>query len=678
MASNTATSAGAAEQGVPDIPRRRFWFIIGALLLGMTLASLDQTIVATALPTIVGDLGGLSHLSWVVTAYLLASTASTPLWGKLGDMYGRKIFFLAAIVIFLLGSILAGLSQSMIELILFRAIQGLGGGGLMVGAQSIIGDVVSPRDRGRYQGFFGAVFGVTSILGPLLGGFFVDQLTWRWVFYINLPLGAVALVVTAIVLPGRLSHVARVIDYLGTILLAAAVTALILLTSLGGTTYKWGSIQIFGLGVAAAILLVVFAFVEQRAAEPILPLRLFRNKVFATTSAIGFVVGFAMFGAITYLPQFLQIVKGVDPTISGLRLLPMMAGLLITSIGSGLLISRWGRYKVFPVAGTAIMTVGMFLLSRMDVDTGFLASSLAMFVLGIGLGSVMQVLVIAVQNAVKYEDLGVATAGATFFRSIGGSFGVAVFGAIFSNQLGGNLAKYLSGIQLPPGFSGTAGASPKQLSLLPAAVHAGYIQAFASSLQTVFLVAVPIAFVAFLLTWLLPELKLRETTRAVDATETYAMPCDRTSLQEVERALEVLARRENFGKIYTNLAARTGLAVEPRACWLLFRLDNHPPREMAQLAADVGLPASETSALVGQLNGHGLVTVGPGGHGKHVAGEGLIQLSPAGTAAVDALVAARRDALEEMLDGWSPEEHPEIARSLDKLASQMLTDVKFS
>jgi EmrB/QacA subfamily drug resistance transporter len=522
----TLSSTTTAKPTPSAVSGRRLWLIIGALMTGMLLAALDQTIVATALPTIVGDLGGASHLSWVVTAYLLASTASTPLWGKLGDMYGRKRFFQAAIVIFLSGSALAGISQSLVQLIGFRALQGLGGGGLIIGAQTIIGDVVAPRNRGRYQGIFGAVFGVTSVLGPLIGGLFVDNLSWRWVFYVNLPIGAIALLVTSAVLPGALSRVHHVIDYLGTVLVALAATSLVLLTSLGGTTYAWGSAPIVFLGVVGVVLIVLFVLAERRAAEPVLPLSLFSNRVFSVTGAIGFVVGFAMFGALTFLPLYLQVVKGVNPTVSGLRLFPLMAGLLMTSIGSGFLISRWGRYKVFPILGTAITTAGLFLLSRMGASTSTVASSLSMFVLGIGLGGVIQVLIIAVQSAVDYKDLGTATAGATFFRSMGGSFGTAVFGAIFANVLTANLAKHLIGVRLPGGVTG-ASVSPQALARLPMTAHSAFTDAYAHSLQTVFLIAVPIAAVAFLLAWLLPEIELRRTTAAVDVDETPAMSTQR-------------------------------------------------------------------------------------------------------------------------------------------------------
>lgn len=665
----THTEDSPAEAGMD---RQRVLLIIGALLLGMLLAALDQTIVATALPTIAGDLHGLSQLSWVVTAYILASTASTPLWGKLGDLYGRKLFFEASIVIFLVGSILSGLATSMIMLIAFRALQGIGGGGLMIGAQAIVGDVVSPRDRGRYQGIFGAVFGVTSVIGPLLGGFFVENLSWRWVFYINLPVGAVALAVTAAVLPSTKARVSHVIDYAGTLLLAGAATSLVLLTTLGGVTFAWSSAPIWGLGIAGIVLLLAFVAVERRAAEPVLPLRLFANRVFSASSAIGFVVGFAMFGAITYLPQYMQVVRGASPTGSGLQLLPLMAGLLLTSMGSGILISRWGRYKVFPIAGTAVMTLGMYLLSLMTVGTTTFAYSAYMFVLGVGIGAVMQVLVIAVQNVVSYRDLGVATSGVTFFRSIGGSFGTAVFGAIFANRLTVELRHYLAGTGLPPGFSAKAGASPAVLDRLPPPVHSGFIHAYAGSLHTVFLWGVPISAVAFLLTWLLKEVPLRQVAGAPDQAQSLAptsMPSTADSADEVVRVLSLLARREDRSRVYTELAADAGLHLDPASTWALCRLDGRSEVSYAWLDQRFGLDADEITRFFRPLRDAGLIELVPPDGQPSIA-----RLTPDGLVAIERLVAARRARLTERLGNWSDESDARLASKLTELARDLLAD----
>jgi EmrB/QacA subfamily drug resistance transporter len=499
----------APQNGGDMLSGRALTTVFAALMLGMFLAALDQTIVSTALPTIVGDLGGLNHLSWVVTSYLLASTVSTPIYGKLGDMYGRKPVFLAAIIIFLVGSMLAGLSQSMGELIAFRFLQGAGAGGLMVSAQAIIADIVPPRQRGRYMGLIGSVFAVASVAGPLLGGFFVDQISWRWVFYVNLPIGVLAILIVVFKLDLHTPQMRHRIDYLGAALLSGGVGALILLTTWGGTQYAWGSPVILALGVAGIVLLCAFVWQERRAAEPIVPLELFRSRVFNVSSAMGATIGMAMFGAIIFIPLYLQLVYGLSATASGLRMLPLMIGLLVAAVASGRLISRIGRYKVFPIAGTATLVVGMFLLSRLGLGTAPWLASVYMLVVGVGIGLVMQVLVLVVQNDAKPENIGVATSTATFFRSMGGSFGVAIFGAIFAARLSDQLAGFPhavverlgSGVQL----------SPAEADRLPPAIHADFLDAFAHSLHGVFLWGMAIAIIPFMLSWLLEEKPLRTT-----------------------------------------------------------------------------------------------------------------------------------------------------------------------
>jgi EmrB/QacA subfamily drug resistance transporter len=497
--------------GAPALSHKQILTILSGLMLGMLLAALDQTIVSTAMPSIVGDLHGLNHIAWVTTAYLLAATVTTPIWGKLGDLYGRKYLFQASIVLFLVGSALAGLSQSMVQLIAFRAIQGLGGGGLMVLAQASIADVVPPRDRGKYQGYFGAVFGLSSVLGPLIGGFFTDTLSWRWVFYVNVPIGVVALVVTTAVLPNTIAKVKPVIDYVGFALLTTAVSGLVLVTTWGGAQYAWGSPVIVWLSVGTVLLGAVFVLSQRRSPEPVLPLRLFRNRTFTIASAVSFIIGLAMFGSIIYLPLYLQLVSGASATNSGLLMLPLMAGLLVASIVSGQLITKTGHYRPYPIVGTALAAVGMYLLSRLEAHSPRLEASAFMVVLGAGIGLVMQVMVLATQNTVDRTDLGVATATVSFFRSVGGSVGVAVFGAIFTSRLAANLTHAFG--HAP---AGSTRGSLQAIRALPAAAQQLYKVAFSDALTAVFLLAVPAVLLAFALSWLLQETPLRSAQPAAE------------------------------------------------------------------------------------------------------------------------------------------------------------------
>ncbi|MFJ9975933.1 MDR family MFS transporter [Streptomyces cyaneofuscatus] len=644
--------------------RRTVLVAIGALLLGMLLAALDQTIVSTALPTIVSELGGLDHLSWVVTAYLLAATAATPLWGKLGDQYGRKKLFQTAIVIFLIGSGLCGMAQNMPQLIGFRALQGLGGGGLMVLSMAIVGDIVTPRERGKYQGLFGAVFGVTSVLGPLLGGFFTETLSWRWVFYINLPIGVVALLVIAAVLHIPVHREKHTIDYLGTFLIASVATCLILVASLGGTTWAWGSVQIIALAVLAVVLLIAFVAVERRAAEPVLPLKLFRIRTFSLVAVISFIVGFAMFGAMTYLPTFLQVVHGITPTMSGVHMLPMVLGMLLTSTGSGQLVSRTGRWKIFPLAGTALTAAGLLLLHRLSPASSTWEMSLSFFVFGAGLGLVMQVLVLVVQNAVSYRDLGVATSGATFFRSIGASFGVAIFGTVFTNRLTGQLDSALAGRSLPPGVDAERlAADPRSIQMLPADLRPSILDAYSTSITDVFLYAAPVVLIAFVLAWFLREDKLRGSVTAPDTSQTLASnPVERSSYDECARALSVLATREGRREIYEKITARAGYDLLPAASWLLLRIKRHGTVEPARLAEVTPVPLRVITEAARQVEGRGLARR-----------EGLqMILTESGAEAVVRLSQAREDSLAELLgDWWGPERPTDLVKLVAELTAEV-------
>ncbi|MFI9610553.1 DHA2 family efflux MFS transporter permease subunit [Streptomyces sp. NPDC052023] len=637
---------------------------IGALLLGMLLASLDQTIVATALPTIVSELGGLQHLSWVVTAYLLASTAATPLWGKLGDQYGRKRLFQIAVVIFLIGSALCGIAQNMPQLIAYRGIQGLGGGGLIVLSMAMAGDLVPPRDRGRYQGLFGAVFGASSVLGPLLGGVFTEHLSWRWVFYVNLPVGVVALVVIATVLHLPRTVTKHVIDYLGTFLIAAVATCLVLVASLGGTTWGWGSAQIVGLLVLAAVLAVGFVAAERRAAEPVLPLRLFRVRTFSLAAAISLIIGFAMFGAMTYLPTFLQVVQGVSPTWSGVHLLPMVLGLLLASTGSGQIVSRTGRWKVFPVAGTFVTTLGLLLLHHLDEHSSDAVISGTFFVFGFGLGLVMQVLVLIVQNAVPYEDLGVATSGATFFRSIGAAFGVAVFGSLFAGRLGEQLASAFRGVPLPPGVSvESLAADSRGIAALPGELRARALGAYSSAITDVFLYSAPVAFVAFVLAWFLKEDRLRVSVTAPDVSETLASnPVERSSYDEVCRALSVLGTREGRHEVYRKISVRAGYDLVPAASWLLLRIKRYGRVEPGVLAERSSVPLGVIRDGARQVEERRLAVR-----------EGLdLVLTEQGRVVAERLASAREESLAELLgDWWGPERPTDLVQLVRELNEEL-------
>jgi EmrB/QacA subfamily drug resistance transporter len=649
----------------------------GTILLGMLLAALDQTIVSTALPTIVADLGGAGHLSWVVTAYLLAETVATVLAGKFGDLYGRKLVFQVSCAVFVIGSFFCGFAQDMGWLIGMRVVQGIGGGGLTVTASALIADIIPLRDRGRYQGALGAVFGVTTVVGPLLGGWFTDNLSWRWAFYVNVPIAVVVIAVAFRTLPSVRAAGRPVIDYLGIVLISLGATGLTLATSWGGSTYPWGSAVIIGLFAGSLLALAVFVLVELRAPEPMLPMRLFREPVFAVTTMISFVVGFAMLGALTYLPTYLQYVQGIDATSSGVRTLPMVAGLLVTSILAGNTVSRTGRYKPFPIAGGAVMAVGMFLLSRLDQHTSVLVSSLAMLVLGAGIGLCMQVLTIIVQSTVDYRDLGVATSGVTFFRTMGSSFGVAVFGTVYTGSLAANLA---SARAANPGSAAAAASSPAALHALPAAQAAPIVNAYAETVRTLFGAGIPVALLALVLGLFLKQVPLRGAARAgaTDVGGGFAMPDGRSSRQQLEVAVARVLRAEGPGAAPGILAAaHTTLDLAEMWCvqQVHVRLRITGEAGLTTIAEQVRVPGAVLWPAFAR-------TIAAG----YLRSDGeRMWLTPAGDREMRKVTASVLAWLTGKLAGWAGDDrvggspsHAELHTALESLARRLLLEDGFA
>jgi EmrB/QacA subfamily drug resistance transporter len=568
----------AAQPAPPVLDDRRRNVVFVTIMLGMLLAALDQTIVGTALPTIVADLGGAAHMSWVATAYLLAETVATALAGKFGDLFGRKLVFQLSTVIFITGSFLCGTATNMTLLVAWRAIQGVGAGGLMVTAMALIADVIPLRERGRYQGAMGAVFGVSTVVGPLLGGLFTDHLSWRWAFYVNVPIAIIVVIAAARTIPVVKSVNRVVVDHLGIGLVAVGSSALVLATSWGGSEYAWGSPVIIGLFAGGAVGLALFCWAETRAREPMLPMRLFRNPVFTVCSLLSFIVGFAMLGAMVFLPSFLQYVDGDSATVAGVRTLPLVVGLLTASIFSGNVISRTGRYRYFPVAGSLVMAFGLYLLSLMDQYTRGWLTSLYMVVLGVGLGLCMQVLTIAVQNTVDYADLGTATSGVTFFRTLGGAFGTAVFGTIYTNALTPDLTSAVRTAvatgAADPKVIAAAAQSPQGLHALPAAARTPIVAAYADALQTVFLWTIPVALLGFVVSLFLKQVRLRDSARlgSTDLGEGFGSPTTSDSQCVLEAAVGRILRGAEADTM-RRIVAESGTRLSMASAWAVVQVE---------------------------------------------------------------------------------------------------------
>ena len=663
-APTTATPDPESGSALLSPQRRNFVFL--AIMLGMLMAALDQTIVATALPTIVADLGDAGHQSWVVTSYLLASTIITALAGRLGDLFGRKRVFQGAVTFFVIGSALCGIAQSMAMLVGARALQGLGGGAITVTATALIGEIIPLRDRGRYQGALGAVFGVTTVIGPLLGGYFTDHLSWRWAFYINVPVSIVVFFVAAAAIPSLIGRTKPVIDYVGIVVVGLGATGLTLATSWGGTTYPWNSPTIIGLFVGSAAALGLFVWVESRGAAPILPTRLFGSPVFTVCCVLSFVVGFAMLGALTFLPTYMQFVDGVSATTSGLRTLPMVAGMLSTSMGSGVLVGRTGRYKVFPVVGTAVMALAFLLMSTMSSSTSALLQSLYLFILGAGIGSCMQVLVLIVQNTSRFDDLGVATSGVTFFRTIGSSFGAAIFGSLFTNFLRGRLGSAIAASGAPPASAN----SPEALHRLPHAMAAPIVDAYAASLTQVFLWAVPVALVGFVLALFLREMPLRDIgANATDLGDGFAMPTTQSSQEMLETAIGRLLRGEP-GMRLRSIAMRPDCRLDVAELWALLRINRYQRvlgvARITDIGEQLGIPYEVLEPTFDRLvrGGYALRDID------------RLSLTPAGAREVDFVSTLIRDWVVDKLTR-SPNfegqaDRASVQAALDRIARQIV------
>lgn len=633
---------------------RRRLAIFGALALVLLLASLDQTVVSTALPTIVREIGGLSHLSWIVTAYLLATTVVVPLYGKLGDLFGRRIILQTAVIIFLVGSALCGLAQNLPELIAFRIVQGLGGGGLIVTAIAVVGDVVPPRERGRYQGFFGGIFGLSTVLGPLIGGFIVDNLSWRWIFLINLPFGLAALAVINRTFRPHNRTTRVEIDYVGASLLAIALTSVVIITSLGATLAREAPVSMFAISALGLMALALFLYAETVVPDPLLPLTLFKSRAFAIATSVGFIVGLALFGSITLMPVYLQVVKGLDPTSAGLHMTPMMLGVFVSSVTSGQIISRIGRYKMFPILGTGLMTLGFILLSMITLETSAEMASAYLLCLGLGLGMVMQILVMSVQNAVAYEQLGVATSGTTLFRSIGGSVGAALFGGIFSYTLQRKLSAYAPQLA-------EISNDPSAIAALTDPLRSTYLAFFVDSLRPVFMTAAALAFMSFLLTFGIREVPLRTSLAPEPANDPLQMPRDATSLEELERIVERNTARENRWRVYQDSAKRIGVNLEPDEYWLLARIGERGGRESrSELERRLAVDEKQSARLFAGVIASGMA---------REAGGDVVELTREGRAAYDRLLRKREDDLRHVLSEWDRNEHPEVRALLREMAS---------